>query len=128
MEQLKRPFYMAIGLFLAGIGIAAAFLPLLPSTIFFILAVYFFARSSPRLEAWILDHAIFGPPVVAWRDHGAIPRKAKYMAFTGMAVGFAGFFFAVQPGPVLFVAVALFFVGSALFVGTRPEGPSKEVV
>lgn len=126
MEQLKRPFFMLIGLILTGIGIAGAFLPILPSTIFFIGAAYFFARSSPRLEAWILTHPLFGPPVVAWQQHGAIPRKAKYLAFTGMALGFLSFFYFVQPGPWLLAGVSVFFVASALYVGTRPDGPKQD--
>lgn len=126
MEKLKRPLYSFVGLVLAGIGIAAAFLPLLPSTVFFLGAVYFFARSSPRLEAWILDHQIFGPPVVAWQEHRAIPRKAKYLAFTGMALGFLSFLYFAQPGLWLLIGVAIFFIGSALYVGTRPDGPEAE--
>ncbi|TLP49111.1 DUF454 domain-containing protein [Cohaesibacter sp. CAU 1516] len=124
MEHLKRPFFMSIGLILSGIGIAGAFLPVLPSTIFFIGAAYFFARSSPRLEAWLLTHPLFGPPVVAWQDHGAIPRKAKYLAFAGMALGFVSFLYLVQPGLWLLVGVSLFFAASALYVGTRPDGPT----
>jgi len=126
MEQLKRPFFMSIGLVLSSIGIAGAFLPILPSTIFFIGAAYFFARSSPRLEAWILTHPVFGPPVVAWQHHGAIPRKAKYLAFAGMVVGFVSFLYAVQPELWLLTSVAVFFAASALYVGTRPDGPRRD--
>lgn len=126
MERLKRPFYISVGLLLSGIGIAAAFLPLLPSTIFFIGAVYFFARSSPRLEAWILSHPLFGPPVLAWQQHRAIPRKAKYLAFTGMALGFVSFVVFARPSIGLLIGVMLFFAASALYVGTRPDGPMAE--
>ena len=124
MQQLKRPVYLLLGLILAGIGVIAAFVPLLPSTIFFILAVYFFARSSPRLEAWILDHSLFGPPVIAWQEHGAIPRKAKYLAFTGMALGMVSFIYFAQPGLWLLLFGGAIIAGSALYVGTRPDGPA----
>ncbi|SFO56719.1 hypothetical protein SAMN04488056_108105 [Cohaesibacter marisflavi] len=123
MKRFQQPLYLLAGLVLTGIGIVGAFLPLLPSTIFFILATFCFARSSPRLEAWLLQHRVFGPPVLAWRDHKAIPRKAKYFAFGGMALGFAMFVTAVQPGVWLLIPVILFFAGSALYVGTRPDGP-----
>ena len=126
MDRLKQPLYTAIGLLFAGIGIAAAFLPVLPSTIFFILAVYFFARSSPRLEAWILEHKVFGPPVVAWRDYGAIPRRAKYFAFSGMALGFVLFVFFAQPNLWFLSGVSLFFASGAIYVGTRPDGPQTK--
>nr|WP_321464139.1 YbaN family protein [uncultured Cohaesibacter sp.] len=125
MKRLQQPLYLLAGLAFVAIGIIGVFLPLLPSTGFFILAAFFFARSSPRLERWLLNHRVFGPPVVAWRDHGAIPRKAKYLAFGGMALGFAMFVTAVRPGVWLLVLVILFFAASALYVGTRPDGPDE---
>lgn len=125
MNRFQQSLYLMAGLALTGIGILGAFLPLLPSTIFFILATFCFARSSPRLEAWLLQHKLFGPPVLAWRDHKAIPRKAKYLAFGGMALGFAIFVTTVQPGVGLLIPVILFFAGSALYVGTRPDGPDE---
>ena len=74
---MTRALYLVLGLGFTGLGIAGAFLPLLPTTVFLILAAGCFARSSPRLEAWILGHRRFGPLVRAWRENGAIPRKAK---------------------------------------------------
>lgn len=126
MQRLKRPLYLLVGLFFVGIGVVGAFLPVLPSTIFFILAVYFFSRSSPRLERWVLGHSVFGPPVLAWQEHGAIPRNAKYLAFAGMALGFCLFVFFAKPALWLLALVSLFFIGSALYVGTRPDGPREE--
>ena len=44
-----------------------------------------FARSSPRLEAWLLNHPRFGPALCAWREERAIPRRAKIAACIGIA-------------------------------------------
>lgn len=128
MERIRRPIYMSIGLLLTGLGIVAAFIPLLPTTGFLIIAAYFFARSSPRLEAWILEHDVFGPPVVAWRDHGAIPRRAKRFAFSGMAVGLVCFVYFAQPGLWLFLIGLVVILSSAVYVGTRPDGPDDKEV
>lgn len=125
MHGLKRWVYLVMGVVLTGIGIIGAFLPVLPTTIFLILAAYFFGRSSPRLEAWILQHKVFGPPVVTWQQNGAIPRRAKYMAFGGMAFGYANFVCFVRPGFWLLALVSVFFAASALYVGTRPDGPRR---
>ncbi|WP_248304730.1 YbaN family protein [Breoghania sp. L-A4] len=67
-----RMFYGALGFVLVGIGLVGAVLPLLPTTIFLILAVPCFARSNERMETWILNHPQFGTPVRRWIEHGAI--------------------------------------------------------
>ncbi len=119
---MTRALYLVLGLGFTGLGIAGAFLPLLPTTVFLILAAGCFARSSPRLEAWILNHKQFGPLVRDWRAHGAIPRKAKVLACAGMAGGFVIFFLSAHPATWLALAVAGALGLCAAFVVSRPGG------
>jgi uncharacterized membrane protein YbaN (DUF454 family) len=117
---MARAVYLLLGLGFTALGVAGAFLPLLPTTVFLILAAACFAKSSPRLEAWILDHKQFGPLVRDWREHGAIPRRAKVLACTGMAAGFVIFFLSVHPGLWLALGVAAALGACAAFVVSRP--------
>ena len=71
-------------------GIIGIFLPLLPTTPFVLLAAFCFARGSPRWEAWLLAHPRWGPMVRDWRDHRAIPWRAKLLAWTMMAAARPG--------------------------------------
>jgi len=119
-----RFVYLIAGFLLLGLGIIGAFLPLLPTTIFVILAAGCFARSNRRIESWLLAHKRFGPMIVAWREEGAIPRRGKVMACIGMGVGFIAFLIGAQPGPVLMLFVLAFFLACAWYVVTRPE-PSR---
>src|SRR3546814_5197123 len=57
--------WLMLGFIWVGIGAVGAFVPLLPTTIFIILALGCFARSSPRLEHWLLNHERFGPALRA---------------------------------------------------------------
>lgn len=112
-------------LFIAGwsfvvLGFIGAFLPVLPTTPFLILAAACFARSSPRFEKWLLDHPRFGPVLREWREKGAIPLKAKYMALAGSSLGFVVFMMTSDPGPLTIAAVAALMLGGILFVFTRP--------
>jgi uncharacterized membrane protein YbaN (DUF454 family) len=94
---------------------------LLPTTPFLLVAAFAFARSSPRLAAWLDAHPQFGPLIRNWRDHGAISRRAKMTAMVvilltpalSLALGFAGWIIAVQLC-VLTVVTA--------FILTRPHG------
>ncbi|WP_247646198.1 YbaN family protein [Labrenzia sp. VG12] len=122
---MRRTTFKILGTGCVGLGLVGAFLPLLPSTIFFILAAGCFARSSPALEARILNHPVFGPPVIAWREHGAIGRKSKTIALAGMAFGFGVFLYTSQPAMWLGVLVGVFIAGCALFVASRPSRPPK---
>lgn len=65
---------------LVTLGFIGAFLPVMPTTIFLILALPCFARSSPRFEAWLLNHPWFGPQLRSWKESGAISRRSKFIA------------------------------------------------
>ena len=94
-------------------------MPLLPTVAFWVLAAWCFTRSSPRLEAWLLDHPTAGPHIRAWRTRGAISRKGKLAASVALAVSSGAGFFALKP-PLSLLPLAIC-AGVAVFIWTRPE-------
>lgn len=112
---------MIIGCLMVVIGAIGVALPLLPTTPFLLIAAACFARSSPRLEAWLLAHRRFGPLLAAWRQRGAISRSGKLLSTVGMALGFYAFYKGSQPGPLLMAIVASGFIAIGLYVWSRPE-------
>lgn len=123
-HRLARGVWLILGLACVALGFIGAFVPLMPTTVFLILAAACFARSSPRLEAWLLDHPRFGPTLRAWRRDRAIPRAAKIMACTGMAVGLSLFWWGAHPHWPLLLLVAAILGLCAAYVVSRPS-PSK---
>lgn len=121
---MKRILFLSCGCFLVALGVIGAFVPLMPSSIFFLGAVWCFARSSPRLEAWVLNHPRFGPPLRQWIENRAISRRIKIVAATAMTAGFAIFVVTVHPSALIAVAVALFFIACATWIWTRAEPPT----
>ena len=113
--------WLALGFLFVALGVIGALLPLMPTTIFLILAAGCFARSSPRLEAWLLDHPRFGPTLCAWRRDRAIPRRAKAMACTGIAAGYVIFLVTAHPRLPLALIVAAAMAACALFILSRPS-------
>jgi len=107
-----------------ALGVIGAFLPVMPTTIFLILAVGCFSRSSPRLEKWLLDSPTYGPSLRAWREQGAVSRKGKTYASLGMVAGYVLFYWSANPSPLLAIGVGIFFLASAAYVLSRP-GPAN---
>lgn len=123
--MMMRPLYFICGLVLLALGLIGAFVPVMPTTIFLILAAWCFARSSPKLEAWLLQHRTFGPVLTAWRREGAIPRRGKILACLGMALGFVLFWMGVHPVLELLLLVLAGIVACASYIVSRPE-PSPQ--
>jgi uncharacterized protein len=85
LNVVLRYVYLVVGLVCVGLGVLGAFLPVLPTTPFLLLALWAFARSSKRLETWLLEHRRFGPRLVAWRAHRVVPWPVKITAWSSMA-------------------------------------------
>jgi len=125
--RLGRTAWLVTGLALVLVGMVGLFVPLLPTTDFLILALACFARSSPRLEHWLLTHPRFGPSLQAWRAERAIPRHAKIAACAGMSLGYAWFWLLVRPGALPAAAVGFTLAVCGLWIARRPR-PSAEAV
>ncbi len=120
VHHMTRALWMALGAVLVLLGIIGAFLPLMPTTIFLILAAGAFARGSPRLEAWILNHQTFGPSVRNWRERGAIPRRGKLFATVGIVFGYGFFHVTTSPTLALATAVAVILLAILGWIWSRP--------
>lgn len=123
--MFARSFWFLVGLLALALAIAGAILPLLPTTVFLLVAVYAFARSSKRLHDWIMEHRHFGRLVRNWQAYGSIDRRSKLFAVLAMigalilsiGLGFDLWIVLVQAGVL---------AGAAMFILTRPDTPEGE--
>jgi uncharacterized protein len=118
-----RIIYFCLGWVMVALGVIGLVMPLMPGAVFLIVAAACFARSSPRFEAWLLEHPTLGKPLRDWRSAGAIPRPAKIMACAGMAIGFGVFCYTFAPSVPLALGVAAGFLACAAYVVSRPAVP-----
>ena len=115
-----RVALMALGFLCVAIGLVGIVVPVLPTTVFLLIAAWAFSRSSERFQRWLYEHPVFGPPVIAWRDHGAVPLKAKVLAIVMMAVSLTVIIVYVGGGWVLPAIVGGVMAAVAVYLVTRP--------
>ena len=118
-NPLLRYVWMGLGFLFTGLGFLGYVLPGLPGTVFILMAVYFFARSSPRFYNWLLNNPVFGGLIRDWRAGLGLPLRAKILAITTICLttGFSAYIISVWPVKIL---VLLCGVGVSIFLITRP--------
>lgn len=120
MTRIWRHTLFAAGCLFLVIGAIGMVVPMLPGTVFLILAAWCFARTSPRFEAWLLNHRWLGPSVRRWQETGAIPPVVKLFALMSFVGTFTGSWYFGAPEAVL-IGLGIVFLALAVFIVTRPS-------
>ncbi len=121
--SINKILWLSLGVISTSLAFIGALLPLMPTTVFLLIATYAFARSSPRLHYWLLHHRHFGPLIRDWQEHGAIATKTKYKAIIAIIATFAiSLVFGLG---LVFLAIQAAILGCvSLFIATRPATAS----
>ena len=118
-----------LGVLFLLIGAACVVLPLLPTTPFVLAAAACFAKSSPRMHAWLLGSRAFGPMIGDWEKKKCISLKVKLPALTMMAVvGGTSILLLVPPGWPRLASFGFIVLGClvVLFLKTCPGAQDQE--
>jgi len=86
---MRRLAFLLLGFTSLAAGAAGVVLPLVPTVPFVLFAAFCFANSSPRLEAWLVEHRRFGPHIRSWRHSRAISRGGKRAAWIAFGLSAA---------------------------------------
>ncbi len=112
-------------LWLAGsvslaLGLIGVVLPGLPTTPFILLAAACYAKASPRLHRWLLNHRFLGPMVRDWEAHRSLTRRSKTVAQVSMVVMVGLSAWGLRDRPVLLAIVLIAAVIGVLVVASIP--------
>lgn len=104
-----------------GLGFAGMLLPLLPTTIFWIVAAWLFARSHPEMQKKIYSWPKVGPVVEDYLERGVVSRTTKKASISGIVLvgGLSLYLSALSVAWA--VGITALLLSICYYLGSRPE-------
>ena len=93
---MKRLVLIILGWVCVSLGFVGIFVPGIPTTIFLIIALWAFTKTSTKLRYWLLHHKRFGPILSNWQEHKVVPLRAKILMVTFMILSVILFHYSLQ--------------------------------
>jgi uncharacterized protein len=121
-----RWFWIAAGFVCVALGFIGAVVPVMPSTVFFVMAAWCFTRGSERWLAWLLALPTVGPLVRDFRAGKGMPARAKLIAVGMLCLGVSFSVWQLQSiyprvGVVALGAVGVWFILTRIPTQLLPE-------
>ena len=121
---MKRYLWMGLGFMSLGVAYLGVILPGLPYSPFIVFAAYCFAKSSPRLYNWIMNHRIFGKFLNDWNTKRVFPLKLKFFMLASMSVSLILMYTGGVPARGI-IYTAIFMACVAIWAWRWPSTPEE---
>jgi len=126
-ETWRLRAWRMLGTACVAIGVANAFIPLLPTTVFLLLGAWAWGKGAPEWRARLLAHPRYGPPLQLWLERRMITRRGKRMCLLGLAASWliSSWLLSFRPWPSVLLGAGLLVLG--LWIGSRaePQAPAR---
>jgi hypothetical protein len=130
---IKKIIFIVVGCICLALGTVGVFLPILPTTPFYLVTLYCFARSSKKLEDWFKGTKLYKKHLESFVEkRGMLPQtKASILITVTLLMGLGIFFMARKgiwiPCIILGVVWAVHLIYFLFFVKTiKPEESVKQ--
>lgn len=89
--DIRKAVLIFTGTVCVGLGVLGMFLPLLPTTVFLLMAAYCYSRSSERFHNWLLRNRLLGSYIKNYKSGQGISMRQKVSTITILwaSIGFS---------------------------------------
>jgi uncharacterized membrane protein YbaN (DUF454 family) len=115
-----------MGTIFVGLGILGIFVPILPSTPFFLLASICYVRSSKKLYNWLLNNRWFGSYIKNYQQGKGIPLQIKIFSISLLWLTILFSAFGVVKAILIRILLFIIAIGVSLHIGFIKTIKSKE--
>ena len=126
---MKKKIYVLLGSLFFAIGLIGYYMPILPGTIFMIIAAYFFMHSSDKLYRKITSNPYYGDPIKQYIENHIISIKAKILILSSMWIATITTLYITPPLVISFfygivlnfkiIGVVLAFIGTVVILRAK---------
>lgn len=105
--SLRKAILIFLGTLFVGLGVLGMLLPLLPTTVFLLLAAYCYSHSSDRFHNWLLNNRLFGGYIKNYRSGRGISvrQKVTTLVLLWLSIGLSIWLLDVRFWPTLFLVL-----------------------
>ena len=125
-----RYIYMVSGFLFVALGVLGSFLPLLPTTIFLILASACFMKSSPRANTWLRNNRWLGGYLRNYQDKTGLTVTSKIVHISILWLSILVSAFVFTDSTAIRILLMLIAVGVTIHLATiktaeKPDSISR---
>ncbi|MEZ5422413.1 MAG: YbaN family protein [Pyrinomonadaceae bacterium] len=129
--DVRKAVLIFLGTVCVGLGVLGMFLPLMPTTVFLLLAAYCYSKSSEKFHTWLLTNRLCGKYISNYKSGRGISMRQKISttvvlwASIGFSIWMIGTRFWVT---LLLLAVAIGVTTHVFWLKTyRPETEAETI-
>lgn len=129
--DVRKAFLIFAGTVFVGLGVVGMFLPLVPTTVFLLLAAYCYSRSSKKFHTWLITNRWCGDYIRNYQEGRGMTatHKVKAILVLWASIGFSIWFV----GAAFWVTLVLLVIAGGVTFHLirletyRPESESQKL-
>jgi uncharacterized membrane protein YbaN (DUF454 family) len=89
--DIRKAVLIFLGTVCVGLGVLGMFLPLMPTTVFLLMAAYCYSKSSEKFHNWLMTNKLFGKYISDYKSGKGISLRQKIttIAILWASIGFS---------------------------------------